>query len=181
MSKYMKKKKMRYAKVSDFKSPYQVLYSGTCKGYKVLIVNMHGIHPCAYIQIPFDEIDNSDVVERISDNLDCHGGVTYVGDIAEVYPGFTDATHPKHTWVGWDYGHLSDYKPKPKLPKTMKLSKLMIKNPFADELIPALKELELELSHRHQWTTEEVYRDVIRACKSLNDIMSKLKKAGFID
>ena len=164
----MKKKKMRYAKVSDFKSPYQVLYSGTCKGYKVLIVNMHGIHPCAYIQIPFDEIDNSDVVERISDNLDCHGCVTYVGDIAEVYPSFTDATPPNHTWVGWDYGHLSDYKPKPKLPK------MMIRNPFADELM-------LELNRRHKWTTEEVYRDVIRACKSLNGIVSKLKKAGFID
>ena len=164
----MKKRKMRYAKVSDFKSPYQVLYFGICKGYKVLIVNMHGIHPCAYIQIPFDEIDNSDVVERISDNLDCHGGVTYVGDIVEVYPGFIGNTPPKHTWVGWDYGHLSDYKPKPKLPK------MMIRNPFADELM-------LELNRRHKWTTEEVYRDVIRACKSLNDIMSKLKKAGFID
>lgn len=160
----MKKKKMVYAKVSDYKSPYRILYSGTCKGYRIVIVNMHGIHPCAYIQVPFDEIDNSDVVERISDNLSCHGGVTYVGDIADACSELGD-TPAKHTWIGWDYGHLCDYRPKPTIPKGIHF-------PLPEEFT---------YYHRHKWTTEEVYRDVISACKSLNDIMVKLKDSGFID
>lgn len=36
MSKKMKKKKMRYAKWGDFKTPSEILYEGTVKGIKSL-------------------------------------------------------------------------------------------------------------------------------------------------
>ena len=47
MSKRMKKKKMRYAKLGDFKTPSRILYEGRIKGYKVAIVNVCGRNPSA--------------------------------------------------------------------------------------------------------------------------------------
>lgn len=102
MSKKMKKKKMRYAKIGDFKTKPTILYEGTVNNHKVVIVNVYGRHPSAYIAVA----DNR--VKYVEELLHCHGSVSFTGNSC-----FGDKRPaPKgYTWVGWDYGHLCDYTP----------------------------------------------------------------------
>ena len=101
MSKKMKKKKMRYAKWGDFKTPSKILYEGTVKGYKVAIVNVYGRHPSAYIQVP------EDLADIAFELLPVHGGCSFNEKVF-----FNGKEEDKgYRWVGWDYGHLCDYTP----------------------------------------------------------------------
>jgi hypothetical protein len=74
MSKKMKKKKMRYAKLGDFKTKSTILYEGTVNNHKVVIVNVYGRHPSAYIAVA----DNR--VKYVEELLHCHGGVSFTGN-----------------------------------------------------------------------------------------------------
>jgi hypothetical protein len=141
MSKKMKKKKMRYAKLGDFKTPSRILYEGTVKGYKVSIVNVCGRHPSAYIQIP------EDLADIAFELLPVHGNCSFNEKIF-----FNGKKEDKgYRWVGWDYGHLCDYTP------PLSKSQLDFYNSFGGDIRP-----------RH--TTEEVYNDIIRAVKELRYI-----------
>lgn len=141
MSKKMKKKKMRYAKLGDFKTPSKILYEGRVKGYKVAIVNVCGRHPSAYIQVP------EDIADIVFELLPVHGGCSFNEKIF-----FHGKEEDKgYRWIGWDYGHLCDYTPP--------LSKVHLDfyNSFGGYNRP-----------RH--TTEEVYQDIIKAVKELRYI-----------
>jgi hypothetical protein len=138
MSKRMKKKKMRYAKLGDFKTPSKILYEGTVKGYKVAIVNVCGRNPSAYIQVP------EDLADIAFELLPVHGGCSFNEKI--FFHGKEE--DEGYRWVGWDYGHLCDYTPP--IDKNHKYSKEYLNRP------------------RH--TTEEVYRDIIKAVKELRYI-----------
>lgn len=141
MSKRMKKKKMRYAKLGDFKTTSKILYEGIVKGYKVAIVNVCGRNPSAYIQVP------EDLADIAFELLPVHGGCSFNEKIF-----FHGKEEDKgYRWIGWDYGHLCDYTPP--------LSKIHLDfyNSFGGYNRP-----------RH--TTEEVYRDIIKAVKELRYI-----------
>ncbi len=141
MSKRMKKKKMRYAKWGNFKTPGKILYEGTVKGYKVAIVNVYGRHPSAYIQVP------EDLADIAFELLPVHGGCSFNEKIF-----FNGKEEDKgYRWVGWDYGHLCDYAP----PRDK--THLDFWNSFGGDNRP-----------RH--TTEEVYNDIIKAVKELRYI-----------
>lgn len=141
MSKKMKKKKMRYAKLGDFKTPSRILYEGRIKGYKVAIVNVCGRHPSAYIQVP------EDLADIAFELLPVHGGCSFNEKIF-----FHGKEEDKgYRWIGWDYGHLCDY-------------------------TPPLSKVHLDFYNscggynRPRYTTEEVYRDIIKAVKELRYI-----------
>lgn len=141
MSKRMKKKKMRYAKWGDFKTPGKILYEGTVKGYKVAIVNVYGRHPSAYIQVP------KSLADIAFELLPVHGGCSFNEKVF-----FNGKKEDKgYRWIGWDYGHLGDYTPP--IDKTYHYSWYG----SSDDI-------------RHRYTTEEVYRDIIKAVKELRYI-----------
>ena len=75
----------------------EILEASEYKGIRYVIVN-RGTHPCAYIA--------ADKKCREFVDESCHGGVTYNGD---GIPGIDGAG--VFYWLGWDYGHLSDYMP----------------------------------------------------------------------
>lgn len=135
MSKRMKKKKMRYAKWGDFKTPSKILYEGTVKEYKVAIVNVYGRNPSAYIQVP------EDLADIAFELLPVHGCCSFNGKIF-----FNGKEEDKgYRWVGWDYGHLCDYTPP--IDKNHKYSKEYLNRPrhtteeVYNDIIKAVKEL----------------------------------------
>lgn len=75
----------------------EVLDSGAYKGVKYYIVNRN-THPCAYVCA-------NERWKEVVDSI-CHGGCTYSGSGIPRVDG-TDSWH----WLGWDYGHFSDYVP----------------------------------------------------------------------
>lgn len=78
----------------------EVIAYGTYHGYAFLIAN-YGTHPCAYVRLPENHKLQGKDSDFIENCVDCHGGVTYVGDLSKFgYEG---------VWIGWDYRHDSDY------------------------------------------------------------------------
>lgn len=125
----------------DFKTPSEILYEGTVKGYKVAIVNVYGRHPSAYIQVP------EDLADIAFELLPVHGGCSFNEKIF-----FNGKEEDKgYRWVGWDYGHLCDYTP------PIDKIHLGFWNSFGGNVRP-----------RH--IIEEVYRDIIKAVKELRYI-----------
>jgi hypothetical protein len=146
----MKKKKMRYAKWSNFKTLSKILYEGTVKGYKVAIVNVYGRHPSAYIRVP------EDLANIAFELLPVHGGCSFNEKVF-----FNGKKEDKgYRWIGWDYGHLCDYKP------PVSKTHLDFWNSFGGDNRP-----------RH--TTKEIYRDIIKAVKELRYINQAKKDFYF--
>ena len=77
----------------------EILHSGTYKGYNFHIIS-YGTHPCAYVEVPTVKSKS-----EMDDYIDCHGGVTYTGDLSRVLV----PKNPNHWFVGWDYAHAGDY------------------------------------------------------------------------
>lgn len=79
-----------------------MLDEGIYKGFHYVIVS-YGIHPCAYIEIPKDNVSDED---KLID-IDCHGGITYVSTTGLIKPN--NENHRDGHWIGWDYAHACDY------------------------------------------------------------------------
>lgn len=62
-------------------------------GHEWYVVS-YGAHPCAYIK--------SDIPEKLADNIEVHGGITYIG---RAFPEFEAGGQ----FIGWDYNHAGDY------------------------------------------------------------------------
>ena len=76
-------------------------------GYGIMVVNIRGDHPCAYVTFPgIDKIKNYETIEleqeEDGDYLP-HGGFTFLGE-RNRYCGVYGIL-----WLGWDYGHFDDY------------------------------------------------------------------------
>lgn len=171
MSKKMRKKKMRYDEVHGamFKGKSEILYHGFMnshiKGEKreVLILNIRGHHPCAYVKVPFS------VADEIENILDCHGGVTYCGKcpVFEVEDEATTAIEGM-IWIGWDYNHFSDYKP---MNDILSTKSYYIGNHCYISIFDILK-------GQHKWTTEEIYAEVRYVVRQLNEWRLPTKRSN---
>lgn len=80
----------------------EVLYHEEDNGYGIVILNVRGSHPCAYVTYPgiwgIEDCDQA----WIEDEVEPHGGFTFLGE-------FDEWTGIDKTWLGWDYAHLGDY------------------------------------------------------------------------
>ena len=158
MSKRMKKKKMRYDMTMGgaFRGKSEVLYHGYMnshiKGEKreVLILNIRGHHPTAYIKIPFSAVYDVEM------SLDVHGGVSYTGKcpVFDIEDEVTTATEGA-IWIGWDYNHFNDFKP----------------------MKDILFDFDM-LEYRHKWTTEEIYAEVRYVVRQLNEWQIPTKRSN---
>lgn len=134
--KFMKKKKMRYARYTQNENNNaRVLYAGTLKGYQIMIIDMCHSHPCIYVKVP------RNMSGYIETNLCCHGGVSYVGYMISD-PG------EGYEWIGWDYMHLCDYKPR-------------------------YRGIPYSFFSRRKWTTEELYLEARDAVKHLRKLVKE--------
>lgn len=84
----------------------EILDEGIYKGFHYAIVS-YGTNPCAYVEIPgghklYDVRNKNEL-----DNIDCHGGITYVSKIGLIKP--SNKNHRDGHWIGWDYAHFGDY------------------------------------------------------------------------
>lgn len=82
----------------------ELLAGGVYKFHCYAITSM-GTHPCAYVQIPESSPLYKAKVDLLEDLINCHGGVTYTGDLADGLPGL----EPGGFWIGWDYAHYGDF------------------------------------------------------------------------
>jgi hypothetical protein len=76
-------------------------------GYGLMVVNVRGSHPCAYVTFPgIDKIKDYETVEleqeKDEDYLP-HEGFTFFGE-RERYCEVEGIL-----WLGWDYAHFGDY------------------------------------------------------------------------
>lgn len=84
---------------------YKEVHEINGQEYKIVIINIRGSHPCAYVQFP--EIDKVPDYDNVSTNNGCpHGGFTFLGELEETQD--FDDPDLKGLWLGWDYAHLGD-------------------------------------------------------------------------
>ena len=75
---------------------FEILALGERKGLTYVVVS-YGLHPCGYVAIPKGVAINTD-------DIVCHGGITYTGDkLNGVCLG------KDYWWIGWDYAHFGDF------------------------------------------------------------------------
>ena len=124
-------KEMKYQ--SQFKS--EVLDTGFCFGLLYYIMNL-GTHPTAYIKIPEGHRLYVKTDEKIYQEVDVHGGITYINDSITI-----ENNQKIDGWfIGWDYGHYGDYM-------------------GIEELVP----MEFRIGGK-KWTTQEIYKELREAC-----------------
>ena len=68
-------------------------------GYKLAVVNVGGLHHCAYVQFP--GVENIGSYDDIHVDAHVHGGFTFLGSLSRY--GLDGV------WLGWDYAHYNDY------------------------------------------------------------------------
>lgn len=124
-------KEMKYQ--SQFKS--EVLDTGFCFGLLYYIMNL-GTHPTAYIKIPEGHKLYGKTDEKIYQEVDVHGGITYINDSITI-----ENNQKIEGWfIGWDYGHYGDYM-------------------GIEELVP----MQFRIGGK-KWTTQEIYKELREAC-----------------
>lgn len=77
------------------------------EGYGIMVINVRGSHPCAYVTFPgIDKVEDYVMIE-LEQNEDGeylpHGGFTFFGK-RNGYCEVDDVL-----WLGWDYAHYGDY------------------------------------------------------------------------
>ena len=78
----------------------EILDSGTYKGHKYAILNL-GSHPTAYVE---NKIGVTGYHNDILDDVDVHGGFTYLGNAY-----WDEEGKDKSNYLGWDYAHFGDF------------------------------------------------------------------------
>lgn len=130
-------KEMNYVCDLDGKTK-EILHEGEYKGYYFYIIS-YGVHPCAYVEIkpdhPWYKKDYcywNEGPDDISNIINCHGGLTYSGNLHHVL-GEND-----RWFLGWDYGHAGDFE-----------------GIYLNDIINCRM-----LMNDKKWTTEEIYEEV---------------------
>lgn len=123
-------------------------------GFKILITNTRGTHPCAYIMVPKEVIEKFNVPDdELYDydlwSADVHGGFTYGNYEPPIIPdGYTPSG--SELWLGWDYAHVGDYYVG--CTKDNPLYSILYREPRSNE---------------HVWTTEEIISEAHTVIETL--------------
>ena len=84
----------------------EILSMEDYKGKTFVILNLRGLHPCAYVESNINYYENNNGDEP------AHGGFTFYNTLLHwlnKFPEYEDILSKKY--VGWDYGHYDDYSP----------------------------------------------------------------------
>lgn len=136
--------------IYGYKRIKDILVEGTYCNYKFVIVS-YGTHPCAYVEMPFERLNNLDIKQRdyekyLEDKINCHGGITYFGRLDHI-PEVSKDTE----YFGWDYAHAYDY--------------------MGYNLDPRFKNLIGDtLSEDKKWSTEEIFEEVKNVIHQLEEL-----------
>jgi len=91
----------------------RVLHVENCNGEQIVVLNVRGSHPCAYVSVSLtDELADKILTLALpydyfgtSNDSYVHGGFTY-GKFGKPF----EAEEIRDSfWLGWDYAHLGDY------------------------------------------------------------------------
>lgn len=118
--------------------PY-IAYDNIIGGRQVFIIYM-GMHPCAYVECDTNYYGNEFGDEPV------HWGFTFYDTLLHwknELPGYDEEKMKKY-YIGWDYGHLSDYAT------------------YKDQNFEGKK-----------WTTDEIIEEIKRAVEWLNEKENK--------
>lgn len=99
--------------VYDGSGVTRLLHVEECNGEQIVVLNIRGSHPCAYVTVPESEtkVNLSKIENEIYDyyytenGADVHGGFTY----GKYGKPFESDNIREAFWLGWDYAHLGDY------------------------------------------------------------------------
>lgn len=101
---------MVYTKAITQQGNNGVIAQGTYKGLNYYVKNIEGMHPTAYIELSqkFRLYNDAYELEKYEGkvSIECHGGVTYV---SQTLRGVDNDGERNHRFVGWDYGHCTDF------------------------------------------------------------------------
>ena len=106
----------------------------------------------AYVGIDKNCITIEDL-KRISEELECHGGVTYLSiDREDRDLRFSESEWQNFYWIGWDYAHLGDYISGHSIVECMSIDGSI-----------------------HKWTVDEIKNEVIDVINDLIPIINLIK------
>jgi hypothetical protein len=96
--------------------------------------------------------------------LDVHGGVMYTGKcpVFDIEDEVTTASEGA-IWIGWDYNHFSDFKPR----GDIQFNKVQYVR-IGKRMYSYTADFDKFIMRRHKWTTEEIYAEVRYAVRQLN-------------
>jgi hypothetical protein len=123
--------------------PDYYLATGEHLGIKFYVLNLKGIHPCAYLRVPKGKTLHGLGYDEASEYLPgVHGGLTYAeNNLAYV-------TNDDESWfLGWDYGHCWDYAG----------YFMRDENSYVE-------------SHMKKWTTNEIVNECKDVCESVHNL-----------
>lgn len=90
----------------------RLLHVEECNGEQIVVLNIRGSHPCAYVTVPESEakVDLSKLEYAVYEyytveDAYVHGGFTY-GEYGKPFESDEIRTA---FWLGWDYAHAGDY------------------------------------------------------------------------
>lgn len=84
----------------------KILANGDYKGLQYIIINRGGDYPCAYVENTWEYDENDPYFE----NMPCHCGITFHSSLVHLKKDNPNAKGLEKNYIGWDYGHLWDYK-----------------------------------------------------------------------
>lgn len=117
---------------------HDVLCEGKYFGFHFVIVS-YGTHPCAYVEMTDTQWNFLDY-DVLEDKINCHGGLTFAGDLTHIREDLTG------WFFGWDYAHAGDY---------MGYDILFnFKSRYEDK----------------KWTTEEILEDVFNVIEQIRQL-----------
>lgn len=132
------KQEMQYFYDEKTEYPAYLIAMGEHKGYTFYVKNLNGCHPTAYVCVPSTHPMYG---KRLTDEipLDVHFRVTYAE--SSLLPVATVGW-----FIGWDYGHHSDF--------------MGYYKPSDGEYLNSLK----------RWTVDEIIEECMSACEQLAEM-----------
>ena len=128
--------------------PHQIIAMGEHEGVTFYVVNINGLHPCAYIRItkgmPLYGLDYDDLDQY---EIEVHCGWTYARDF------LVGIVNDDESWfIGWDYGHCNDFEG----------FYLREKDSFI-------------LKRNKRWTTDEIIEECKEVCEEISKLWEPLR------
>lgn len=129
----------------------KILAYGSYRDVEIMVVGIRGSHMCGFARVDGLLDDSSDISSSELAWVDCHGGVTFVGNGCHGKKGL---------WIGWSYGHDGDF-----VAEYHRHRGVLMGPGLSDVLCG------------HKWTTEEVVEECLWVVDQFLIVRKKTKKS----